>query len=126
MKSSQLPIEKRDAFINNFAKIKQKVIWKFEDDTVPMPKNIYTGSWLPQSDILGHPNVIAFISHGGLLGSTEAVYHGVPIIGIPFFGDQHLNIKRASNAGWAITLNYKNITTESVQWALNEILSNGR
>ncbi len=76
MKSSQFPIEKRNAFVNNFAKIKQKIIWKFEDESVPMPKNVYTGSWLPQSDILGHPNVKAFISHGGLLGSTEAVYHG--------------------------------------------------
>lgn len=102
--------------------MKQKIIWKFEDETVPMPKNVYAGSWLPQSDILGHPNVKAFISHGGLLGSTEAVYHGVPIVGVPFFGDQHLNIKRASKAGWAITLNYENITTESVRWALDEIL----
>ncbi|XP_037040608.1 UDP-glycosyltransferase UGT5-like isoform X1 [Bradysia coprophila] len=126
MKSSQFPIEKRDAFINNFAKLKQKIVWKFEDDTVPMPKNVYTGSWLPQSDILGHPNVKAFISHGGLLGTTEAIYHGVPIVGIPFFGDQHLNIKRGSQAGWAIKLNYDNITLESVEWALNEILNGKR
>ncbi|KAG4076739.1 hypothetical protein HA402_002026 [Bradysia odoriphaga] len=126
MQSSQFPIEKRDAFINNFAKLKLKIVWKFEDDTVPMPKNVYTGSWLPQSDILGHRNVKAFISHGGLLGSTEAIYHGIPIVGIPFFGDQHLNIKRASQAGWAILLDYDNITMESVEWALNEILNEKR
>lgn len=64
----------------------------------------------------------AFISHGGLLGSTEAVYHGVPILGIPFFGDQRLNIKRASQTGWALTLDYHNISTASVEWGLNEIL----
>lgn len=79
LKSSKFPIEKRNAFINNFAKMKQKIIWKFEDETVTMPKNVYISSWLPQSDILAHPNVKAFISHGGLLGSTEAIYHGVPI-----------------------------------------------
>lgn len=124
MKSADFPIEKRDAFINTFAKMKQKIIWKFEDDTVPMPKNVFTSSWLPQSDILGHPNVKAFISHGGLLGSTEAIYYGIPIIGVPFFGDQNLNVKRASQAGWAIKLDYDNITTVSVEWALNEILGN--
>lgn len=74
------------------------------------------------TDILAHPNVKAFISHGGLLGSTEAVYHGKPVVGIPIFGDQRLNIKRASQAGWAITLDYNNISDISVEWALNEIL----
>lgn len=47
---------------------------------------------------------------------------GVPILGIPIFGDQRLNIKRASQTGWAITLDYNNISTASVEWALNEIL----
>lgn len=71
---------------------------------------------------MGHPNVKAFISHGGLLGSTEAVYSGVPILGIPFFGDQRLNIRRASQTGWALTLDYNNISTDSLEWAMNEIL----
>lgn len=37
---------------------------------------------------LGHPNVRAFITHGGLMGSTESVYCGVPVIVTPMFGDQ--------------------------------------
>lgn len=36
----------------------------------------------------GHPNVKAFITHGGLLGSSEAAHCGVPTIVTPMYGDQ--------------------------------------
>ncbi|KAG5670631.1 hypothetical protein PVAND_000879 [Polypedilum vanderplanki] len=55
------------------------------------PDNVMISSWLPQRDILAHPNVKAYICHGGLLGTTEAVYEGVPVLGIPIFGDQKTN-----------------------------------
>lgn len=125
MKSIFMSIETRDIFIKVFSKLPQKVIWKFEEN-IPMPDNVLIDSWLPQSDILGHPNVKVFITHGGLLGTTESVYHGVPVIGMPFFGDQKRNIKTASQAGWGAQLDYYNITESSLTWALNEILNNDK
>ncbi|XP_037027840.1 UDP-glucosyltransferase 2-like isoform X2 [Bradysia coprophila] len=121
-KGKELPTNKRDTFINTFAKHKQKFIWKFSEPTVKMPENVLAKSWFPQADILGHMNVKAFISDGDLLDCIEAVYHGVPILGIPLFIDQIRNVKRASETGWAVTLDYSNITAISVEWALNEIL----
>lgn len=133
----------RNAFIKTIAKMKKKFIWKFSDPTVQMPENVFAKSLLPQTgtfieriaevliqpswiptiaDILGHRNVKAFVSHGGLLDCIEAVYHGIPMLGIPLSGDQQENIKRASATGWALTLDYNNITAGSVEWALNEIL----
>lgn len=38
--------------------------------------------------VLGHPNVRAFVTHGGLLGSSEAAHCGVPVIVTPMYGDQ--------------------------------------
>lgn len=73
-----------------------------------------------------HPNTKAFISHGGLLGTIEAVYHGVPIIGIPIFGDQHNNIKRATDHGFALGISLDDITEESFSYVLDQILNNPR
>lgn len=123
LKSSQMSAEHRAIFIKVFSGLKQKVVWKFEEK-MEMPSNVLIDSWLPQSDILSHPNTRAFISHGGLLGTTEAVYHGVPVIGIPFFGDQRRNIGAAAKSGWGLLLDYANITEASLRWALDEIIVN--
>lgn len=120
-----LPVEKRNAFIKVFASLKQKVLWKYENDTLPnKPDNVMIAQWMPQNDILAHPNVKLFITHGGLLGSTEALYHGKAVVGIPIYGDQYLNIVRAERAGYGVLLDYNTITEDSIRNALKRVLDN--
>jgi hypothetical protein len=73
-----------------------------------------------------HPNVRLFITHGGLLSTQEALNRGVPVVGIPVFGDQSLNMAWAQSAGYGITLSLHNITKGSVSWAIKEVLENDR
>jgi hypothetical protein len=119
-----LPVEKRDALLKTFATFKQKVMWKWEEDNLPgKSENVFISSWWPQDDILAHPNVKVFITHGGLLSTSESIYHGVPVVGIPIFGDQELNMARAARAEYGLTVSYKNLTQKALTWALNEILT---
>jgi glucuronosyltransferase len=67
-----------------------------------------------------------FISHGGLLSTQETIHWGVPVVGIPVMADQRLNMARAVSAGYAVQLDYVNITAESLEWALKEVLENSR
>lgn len=54
LKSKNLPKEKRDEILRAFSKLKQKVLWKWEDDSLPgQPSNVKLARWLPQQDILG-------------------------------------------------------------------------
>lgn len=71
-----------------------------------------------------HPNVVAFITHGGLLSTIETVTRGVPIIGIPVFGDQKANIAAAVTEGYAVSVPLPELSEEKLSWALNEILNN--
>lgn len=48
------PIEKREVFLKTFAKLKMKVLWKWEDDDLPgKPDNVKIAKWVPQTDVLG-------------------------------------------------------------------------
>lgn len=52
---NHLPKEKLDIFLRVLGKLKQKIILKWiPDGSVMLPQNIMTGSWFPQSDILGN------------------------------------------------------------------------
>lgn len=125
IKSSDLPIEKIEIFLKVFSGLKQKVIWKFENDKIPnLPKNVMIKKWVEQNDLLAHPHVRVFITHGGILSIQEGIHRSVPMLGIPVYGEQNLNMHKASQAGYAITLNYNNITEASLSWALNELLYN--
>jgi glucuronosyltransferase len=52
-------------------------------------------SWLPQQDILAHPNVKLFVTHGGLFSLLEGLYHGTRLVGLPLATDQFANMGRA-------------------------------
>ena len=115
---------KREAFVKAFGKLKQKVLWKYENETLPkMPSNVMISSWLPQRDILAHPNVELSISHGGLLGTTEALVEGVPILGIPIYGDQKMNMLNAENNGYGILMEIDKIDQELIETNLHKLLS---
>ncbi|XP_049767646.1 UDP-glycosyltransferase UGT5-like [Schistocerca cancellata] len=127
LRSADLPNETRSAIVNAFSKLKQRILWKWEAETFPgKPDNLKLGKWLPQSDILAHKNIRLFITHGGFLSTLETVYHGVPVIGIPVFSDQDLNMLQAESKGYGIRLRLNNITSETFYWAITEILNNPR
>uniref|UniRef100_A0A183BZ58 glucuronosyltransferase n=1 Tax=Globodera pallida TaxID=36090 RepID=A0A183BZ58_GLOPA len=47
--------------------------------------------WVKQKEILAHPKTMAFVSHCGMNSVLESTYYGVPMVCVPFFGDQYYN-----------------------------------
>ncbi|KAK9752552.1 UDP-glucoronosyl and UDP-glucosyl transferase [Popillia japonica] len=86
------------------------------------PDNVLIQKWMPQFDILCHPNVKAFITHGGLLGTTEAVHCGVPAVVMPQFGDQYTNAKALEASGGGVILDLSTMTEQDVYNALKTVL----
>uniref|UniRef100_A0A1B0D0T1 Uncharacterized protein n=1 Tax=Phlebotomus papatasi TaxID=29031 RepID=A0A1B0D0T1_PHLPP len=123
MKSTFLPPRILDTILNVLSKLKQKVVFKWEDDQLPnQPDNVLIEKWLPQSDILAQKKVKLFICHGGMGAMNEAKYNGIPVIGIPFFADQRSNLITAQQEGWAIVLDLYTLTEESLLTTINQVL----
>jgi len=121
------PKELIQQFYASFEKIAPvRVLMKIakKEDLLPgLPKNVMTQSWFPQISVLKHKNIRAFITHGGGMGTQEAIYCAVPMIGIPLFGDQRINIQNYVNKKVAISLESVNdVTEEKLTSALNNIL----
>lgn len=124
VQGSHWPVEKREAFVKAFGNLKQKVLWKYENETLPNnPGNIMISSWIPQRDILAHPNIRLFITHGGLLGTTEALVEGVAVLGIPIYADQKMNMLKAENLGYGITMDIDDISVELLEQNLQKLLA---
>ncbi|XP_035706972.1 UDP-glucuronosyltransferase 2B7-like [Folsomia candida] len=123
--SSAMSPQKRAIFVNVFSRLKQKVIWKYESNDIPdLQKNILLSKYLPQQDLLGHDKIRLFITHCGTGSWEEAIFHGVPQIGIPFFGEQPLNARTAENRGYLVRLDWNELTEERLMEAIQEVISN--
>ncbi|CAG9768050.1 unnamed protein product [Ceutorhynchus assimilis] len=124
--SETTPDSMMQAMFDAFSELPYKVIWKAKRENfskiLKVPDNIHFEAWLPQLDILCDPRVKLFVSHGGMLGSQEAVYCGVPMLMIPYVVDQHLNSKESELMGYALKLDSDKITKETMLLAMKKLL----
>lgn len=126
IKSADINSEKVRMFIRIFSRLKQNIIWKWENDKIPdaSSKNIFYFKWVPQIDILAQPQIKFFISHCGAGGIYEAKYYGVPILGFPIYGDQLSNGRHVSGGGWGLTLNIDTMTEIELEHGVEQLLTN--
>ncbi len=112
-------------FFGAVSRLEQKVILQFTDEDLKdyiIPDNVYVKSWLPQNDLLGHPNTKLFVSHGGLNSHLEATYHGIPILTLPFQDEQKGNGRRAIAKGHGELLLWPELTEEDLYNTMTKLI----
>ncbi|XP_075265412.1 UDP-glucuronosyltransferase 1A6-like [Convolutriloba macropyga] len=120
-----IPDDKLELFLKVFPKLSQfKFIVRHTGQVGKVPENVMINSWLPQSDLMAHPNLKLFITHGGLNGQNEAAYNGVPMLITAIYGDHWYNARRAKRLGTAEVLDFSHLSEPSFSHTLNLMLSN--
>ena len=114
-------------FLLAFAQLPQTILLRHSNPVhCYVPRNVHMAkSWLPQNDVLAHNNTVLFITHCGNNGQYESLYHGVPMVGIPLFGDQFHNCHRAAAHGYGIDLEgIHRFSSEELVSAIHEVIRN--
>ncbi|CAL8344564.1 unnamed protein product [Lota lota] len=115
--------DRANVIASALAQVPQKVLWRYggkKPETLGSNTRIY--NWIPQNDLLGHPKAKAFITHGGTNGIYEAIYHGVPMLGIPMFADQPDNMVHIEAKGAARVLHYNTMQSQDLLDALRTVI----
>ncbi|XP_038065882.1 2-hydroxyacylsphingosine 1-beta-galactosyltransferase-like [Patiria miniata] len=115
-------------FANGLAKLKQRVIWHFPGSVTHLHigNNTKVVQWMPQQEIMAHRNTKALLSHGGLNGMYEAAWYGLPMVGIPLFGDHFDNMERAVAKGMALQLDIATLTEDALCDAVTRVIEDPR
>ncbi|KAK3509258.1 hypothetical protein QTP70_027040 [Hemibagrus guttatus] len=117
--------DRANTIASALGQIPQKVLWRYpgeKPETLAPNTRLY--DWIPQNDLLGHPKTKAFITHGGTNGIYEAIYHGVPMVGLPLFADQPDNINHMKTKGAAVTLDFNKMDSKDLKQAVNDVINN--
>ncbi|XP_064553577.1 UDP-glycosyltransferase UGT5-like [Drosophila montana] len=111
---------------NVLSKLKQKVIWKWEDlNKIPgKSENILYSEWVPQDDILAHPKIRLFINHAGRGGINESQFHGKPMLSLPVFGDQPANADKMVKDGFGLSMSLLTLEEQPFHDKIIEVLEN--
>ncbi len=122
---SHLPQDITEEIAAAFARLPQKIIWRHSGPRpISLGDNTLLVDWFPQKDLLGNPKTNVFITHGGTNSIQEAIYHGVPILGLPIVFDQPDNLSRMKVRGTAKLVDIAELNRTMFLQALEEVLYN--
>jgi MGT family glycosyltransferase len=99
-------------------RIDRAALWPHADR--PFPRNIAIHEFVPQLEVLAHASLC--ITHGGMNTTSEALWHGVPLLVFPQHGDQHLVAARVVELGAGLRLIPPDVEPSRLRALITQVL----
>ncbi|XP_013170603.1 PREDICTED: UDP-glucuronosyltransferase 2C1-like [Papilio xuthus] len=123
--SEQLEPKILEVLADTFRELPFLVLWKLGNTTIiNKPDNVIAQMWFPQQEVLAHPNMKAFITHGGLRSLEEAVFYEVPIVGFPIVKSSKVFINEVTRHGTGETVDPYYLEKEALKSTIMAVAQN--
>ncbi|CAH0604488.1 unnamed protein product [Chrysodeixis includens] len=122
--SEDLPLAMKQQLLRAFRQLEQTVVWRYRGHLDHVPGNVLLAERVSHQAMLKHSNTVIMITHGGFLPYLEAMYHGVPIIGIPLEEEQLLTMDIVTSRGRGVRVSRSGTMGYHIKDAVIEILGN--
>ena len=116
------------AVVNGLQSTRYSVIWSLKqinrnilDGLNVDSSRFFISNWIPQNQLLQHPAIAMAIIHGGSGGVLESLYNAIPIIVIPFGGDQLGTAARVVTSGVGVALELSQLTAEQLRESVQKL-----
>ncbi|KAH7721762.1 Protein UGT-59 [Aphelenchoides avenae] len=126
-KTSEMPAIMKLSLLRAFEKFPQMTfIVKYEDleETISQVRhNVYYTKWLPQIDLISHPNYFGIITHAGWSSVLESVVHARPMILMPLFADHFKNARVIESKKLGVYVDKMSVTLNTFTDAIARIVT---
>ena len=95
--------------------------WVDRNDLGPVPANVLALPWVPQLEMLARAD--AFVSHGGMNSTMEALAHAVPLVVVPQQAEQRVTADQVAALGLGRRLDPDATTPASLREAVASVLA---
>lgn len=87
----------------------------------PVPANILVEPYVPQLPVLARAALC--LTHGGMNTTSEALWHGVPLLLFPQHGDQHLVTARVTTLGAGLRITPPDVQPDRLRALAERVLA---
>ncbi|CAJ0566752.1 unnamed protein product, partial [Mesorhabditis spiculigera] len=128
--SANMPEYMARALFGALSKLKKyRIYWRVGPtiklagvDVEKPPSHINFTAYIPQNDLLAHKSCKLLITNGGMLSIMEAVAHGVPMVGIPLYGQNRHNMGKVAHRGLGVVVEKQEVSESTIYAAIKNVL----
>ncbi|XP_038054712.1 UDP-glucuronosyltransferase 2B20-like [Patiria miniata] len=112
-------------FADAFAMLPHRVLWQSGADLsgLRLGNNTLVAKWLPMTQVMEHQNVRLYVGHGAGLSINEALWAGLPIVGLPLVEDQMDILVRIETKGVGLKVDIASMTPKTLSQTIGRVMT---